>query len=338
MWFRALLAASLFGLPAASTAAQELNWAQKMFEKQSIDFGKVATGAECTYRLKIKNIYKEPVYVANVTTSCGCSAAKPSAKVIPSGEEIYVEISMDTLRFKRQKDSAALITLSEPLHGLTQEVRIPLSVYIRTDVVFTPGSVNFGALEKGVGGERKVRVEYAGRPDWKILDITSPNPSVTAKAQEAGRSNGLVSYDLFVSLKPDAPEGGLRHQLTLVTDDPVTPHVPLVVDGRVEADFTVTPSVWTIGTVAPGTTKTQVVVIRGHKPFKIQGIEATTALECFKVVLPQEEKLVHVLPLKFVAPTEPTEIDEEFTITIPGRADPVTFKAQGKVVAAAGGT
>jgi len=88
--------------------------------------------------------------------------------------------------------------------------------------------------------------------------------------------------------------------------------------------------------VAPGATKIQNVVIRGQKPFKIEGIEATTALECFKVVLPQDEKRVHVLPLKFVAPSEPVEIDELFTITIPGRDEPVTFKAQGKVVAGSG--
>src|SRR5581483_9889181 len=168
MWsltFRTVFSLVLLATP---VFADELNWAQKMFERQEINFGKVATGSQCTTRLKVRNIYKEPVFIDNVRTSCGCSAAKPSAKVIPSGEEAYIEISMDTVRFQHQKDSAALITLSEPTHNLITEVRIPLHVYIRTDVVFTPGSVNFGAVEQGAGAERRVHIEYAGRPDWRI--------------------------------------------------------------------------------------------------------------------------------------------------------------------------
>jgi hypothetical protein len=338
MWFRALLAVSVLAQAALVASAQELDWAQKMFEKLSIDFGKVARGAECTYRLKLTNIYKETVFITDVRTSCGCSAAKASNRQILSGESVYIDISMDTLRYMRQKDSNAIIVLSEPTHGLVREVRIPLSVYIRTDVVFTPGSVNFGIVEHGAGSERKVHVEYAGRPDWKIVEVTSSKPYLAAKVQETGRANGQVGYDLLVTLAPDAPVGSLRDQLTLITDDANNPHVPLQVDGRVEAEFTITPEVWVLGNMAPGTTKVQNVVIRGRKPFRIQGIEATTPLEAFKVVLPQDEKQVHVLPLKFVAPAGPVEINELFTITIPGRDEPVTFKAQGKVTAPPSGT
>ena len=35
------------------------------------------------------------------------------------------------------------------------------------------------------------------------------------------------------------------------------------------------------------------------------------------------------------ASSEPADINELFTITIPGRSEPLTFRAQGKVVAAA---
>jgi hypothetical protein len=335
MWCRALLASSLLALAASSARAQELNWAEKMFDKLSVDFGTVARGAECTHRLKIKNIYQETIYIRNVHTSCGCAAARPSSDQIPSGKEVYLELSMDTTRYMRQRDSNALITLTEPTKGLSIEVRIPLKVYIRTDVVFTPGAVNFGAVDQGAGSERKISVAYAGRNDWRILEVTSPKPYLTAKAVETGRSgNGTANYDLIVTLKPDAPVGVLRDLLTLVTDDQNSPHVPLQVDGRVEAEFTVSPESIALGAVAPGSTRTYNVVVRGRRPFKIEGIECSTSLECFKVVLPSEEKLVHVLPLKFTAPEEAVEINELFTITIPGRPEPVTFKAQGKVAGA----
>ena len=335
MWFRAFVACAVISLLSPSSDAQELNWAQRMFEKQQVDFGTVARGAECTYRLKLKNLYQETIYIRNVHTSCGCAAAKPSTDQVLSGQEAYIDVSMDTFRYMKERKSNVLITISEPTKGGTLEVRIPLSVYIRTDVVFSSPTVNFGAVEQGAGGERKLTVQYAGRADWKIVDVVSPKPYINAKAVETSRpGNGTVNYDLNVTLKPETPIGVLRELLTLVTDDQGSPHVPLPVEGRVEADFTVSPDQIALGAVAPGTTRTVNVVVRGRKPFKIEGIECSTDMECFKVVIPEREQMVHVLPLKFTAPAEPTEINELFTITIPGRAEPVTFKAHGKVVGA----
>lgn len=316
-------------------SAQELNWAQKMFEKQNVDFGIVARGADCTIRLKVRNLYQETIYFRNVSTSCGCSAAKPSGNEILSGQEGYVEISMDTKRFMREKTSAALITLAEPTKGLLQEVRIPLRVYIRTDVVLTPGSVNFGAVEAGSPAERKIAVAYAGRPDWKILEIRSPRTYITAAAVEVARdvTRGTANYEIVVNLPADAPVGNYRELLTIITNDEAS-EVPLPVEARVESEFAITPEDWILGAVPVGQTKTSNLVVRGRKPFKIEKIESTTALAAFKVVLPDTEKQVHVLPLTFTAPAAEGEINEEFTITIAGRPEPLRFRAKGRVVPA----
>jgi hypothetical protein len=331
---RALLASALLSLLSPAADAQELYWAQKMVEKPNINFGTVARGSECTYQLKIHNLYKETIYIRNLHTSCACASAKIKSEQIPSGGDVSIEVSMNTSNYMGKRDSNAIFTLSEPTKGLSIEVRVPLSVYIRTDVVFSPGSVNFGAVEHGAGGEKKLTIAYAGRNDWKILEVLSPKPYLSAKAVETSRpNNGTVGYDLIVTLKPDAPVGLLRDQLTLVTDDQNSPRVPLQVDGRVETDFTVSPDLIAFGEVLSGSEITKNVVVVGRKPFKISGIECTSPLECFKVQLPVEEKKVHVLPLKFVAPAEAMDINELFTITIPGRAEPVTFRATGKVVA-----
>lgn len=321
---------SLCIVPGSAAVAQELNWAQKMFEKQNIDFGVVARGADVSHRLKIKNVYEKPVHIANVGTSCGCSAAKPNKDTLAPGEEAYIEVSMDTQRFMRRKDSAVIVNFDQPL---AQEVRIPLTVYIRTDVVLTPGSVNFGAVDVGAAAERKVEIAYAGREDWRIRDIQSGNSHIAAKVVETARGNGRVAYDLFVMLKPDAPVGAIRDHLTLLTDDANSPQVPVLVEGRVEADITVTPELVSLGTLAPGQSKLVNVVLRGKKPFLIDKIECEHETGAFKVRLPKDAKAVHVLPLTFVPPNEPGEIQELFTVTIPGRAEPVTFKAQGRIVA-----
>ncbi len=318
-------------------AGPDLNWAEKMFEKLNLDFGIVARGAECKHQLKVRNIYQETIHLTNVSTSCGCSAAKPSANQILSGQEAYIEISMDTVRFMREKTSSALITLSEPTKGLRIEVKIPLKVYIRSDVVFTPGSVNFGAVDVGAGGERKIALAYSGRADWKIVSIKSPKQYLSATAVETSRNpaTGETKYDIVVAMATDAPAGLVKEQLTLVTDDQANPNVPLPVEARIEADITIEPAELVLGSVAAGQSLTKNLIIRGKKPFKIEKIECDRAENPFKMRLPIDEKTIHVVPLTFVAPDQAGSVSDRFTVTIAGRPEPLTFKATGKVVAAA---
>ncbi len=312
-----------------SARADELTWAQKMFGALRHDFGVVARGADVRYRLKITNLYQQPVHIANVRTTCGCSAATPSKNTLASREEAYIEVTMNTQRFIHRKDSNVIITFDEPLY---EEVRIPITAYIRTDVVLTPGSVNFGAVDHGAQKQRKIEIAYAGREDWTVKEARTTSKHLSAKVVETNRSGGRVYYDLLVTLKPTAPVGMLRQQVTLVTNDAGSPLVPVLVEARVEADITVTPPLVSLGILTPGQSKTVNVVLRGKKPFAIEKIECETDRRAFKIRLPKSKRQVHVLPLTVTPPETPGKFSEEFTVIIAGRDEPVTFKAYGTVV------
>src|SRR5258708_6924430 len=187
-----------------------------MFNKLEHDFGVVARGADTRYRLKITNKYQPAVHIAEVKTSCGCTAAKPSKDLLASLETAYIEITMDTKKFQQQKDSSVTVVIDQPQYA---EVRIPIKAYIRPDVVLTPG-------------ERK----------------------------------------------------------------------------------------------------TVNVVVRGKKPFAIEKIESEKSSGTFEVRLPQGSKPgnTYVLPLTVIAPDQPGTLTEDFTVTIAGSSEPVTFKAYGK--------
>ena len=314
----------------ASTAvAQNLNWAQKMFDKQSHDFGVVARGADVRHRFKVKNIYKETIHISNVRTTCGCSSAKISKNSFVTYEEGYLEVSIDTQRFSRKKSSSVVVVFDSPQ---PIEVTLPLEVYIRTDVVLTPGAARFGILDEGVGGERKVEIAYAGRDDWAIEKVKTNNKYLSTRVVQKQRGGGRIKYDLFVSLKPDAPVGSLRDRLTVITNDSKNPYVPILVTGRVEADVTVTPSPLSFGRIKPGDSKTMNVVLKGKKPFIIDKIECESNKQAFRFRPTQGEKRVHVVPLTLTPPNEPGRFTELFTVTIAGRKDPMTFKASAEIM------
>lgn len=325
---RLVLFGVILTVATAAADAQELNWAQKMFEKQSHDFGVVARGAEVIYRLKLKNIYQQTVHIANVRTSCGCSAASPSTDTLQSLEEAYIQISMDTRRFTREKNSKVIITFDQPRY---EEVVIPIHAYIRTDVVFTPGAAEFGAIAQGTPQERRIEVAYAGRADWTIRDVQTNNPHISATFVETQRSGGRVNYDLVVQLSPDAPAGLLREQILLITDDQNSPKVPLLVEAKIEPEITVTPDPVSLGVMRPNERKTVNVVLKGRKPFTVDKIESETGSEAFQVRLPERANIVHVLPLIVTAPAGEGDLVEEFTVTVSGIPQPVHFRVSGRV-------
>ncbi len=320
--------------------AQELDWAQRMFSELEHDFGTVASGSDTRHQIEIKNIYEEQVRILNVGTTCGCTAATPSKKVLETGETAQIEVVMNTVKFKRQKNSNVDVTLSfTDADGIstTRTVRIPISAYIRPDIIIEPGTVDFGTVDAGAGARRTVRVSYAGRGDWSIQGVDVNSDYLEASIVENERSSGFggdsfVRYDLIVQVKPSAPVGVIRDKINLLTNDAANPKVPVLVEARVEPDIVVSPGTLPLGDVAIGAERTYTVIVRGKKPFAIERIECESDLECFKVRLTKAARRTHVLPLTFKSPDTPGAFKELFTITVAGHPEPVTFSAVGNIV------
>ena len=316
----------------ARANAQDSKWARDMFDKLEHNFGVVARGSDARYRIKVTNKYKETVHISGVTTTCGCTAAKPSKDTLASLETAFIELTMDTKKFQQQKDSSVTVVFDQPRYA---EVRIPVHAYIRADVVLTPGGAQFGDVSPGANEERKIGVAYAGRGNWTIKDIISKNPNIKARVVETRRDSQYVNYDLLVTLKGTSL-GDVRDQLTLVTDDAGNPYIPVLVEGKVEADYSVRPDLVTFGNLAPGEKKTVNVVVKGKKPFLIDKVESEHTQGMFEVRIPRDARQTQVMPLTITAPDEEGTLNEEFAVTISGRSEPVTFKVMAKVVPTTG--
>jgi hypothetical protein len=237
---------------------------------------------------------------------------------------------MDTRKFTNLKTSSVVVVFDKPLFA---EVRIPIQAYIRTDVVLSPGGVDFQGVPRGAGASRKVAIAYAGREDWKIREVINKSPHLDVSLKETARANNRVNYELEVNLKADAPLGVLREQLTLLTDDAANPQIPVLVDARVESDFTVSPAVVDFGTLAPGAQGSKNVVIRGKRPFTVSGVSSANLGERITAKLPAEAKPIQIVSLSLTTPTAEGLVDETVQIQIEGEPDPVACRLVAKVVA-----
>lgn len=303
---RYLLTAVTVLLFAASAHGQE--WARKMFETTSHDFGTVARGAKAEFHFKLSNIYKEDIHIASVRSSCGCTAPSITKPLLKTYEDGSILAVFNTRSFYGARRATITVTIDRPYPA---EVQLTVNGYIRSDVVFTPASVQFGSISQGEAAEKSVSLTYAGRGNWAITDVRASKDYYEVALDETGRAGGRVSYALSVRLKENAPVGYLDDQLVIVTNDAGTTNLPLMVEGRVVSAVTVSPASVFMGALAPGEEATKQLVVRGNRPFKIVGVNCD---DCFKVKLPAESKQVHIIPVTYVAGETPGNVSKKIEL------------------------
>jgi hypothetical protein len=201
------------------------------------------------------------------------------------------------------------LTIDKPYYA---EVQLAIKGFIRGDVVFDPGTVNFDSVGFGEEAQRQVNVNYAGRGDWKIVDIRSANTNLVVEPVETQRFNGRVGYELKVRLKPEMPVGYFNDEMILVTNDRQSQQIPLRVEGMVASPLTVSPAALSLGVLGPGQTVTKNIVVRSKKPFRITQVNCKD--DCFEFVPSEEAKQLHLIPVKFTAADEPGKISEQIEI------------------------
>jgi hypothetical protein len=294
MW-RSMTLAVAAVLVAAGVSFGE-DWADKMFEIKTHDFGSVARSAKAEFEFVMTNLYQEDIHIAGVRTSCGCTTPSVTKSVLKTYEKGAVVAKFNTHLFLGSKGATLTVTIDRPTYA---EVQLRVDGYIRSDVSITPGSVQLGTVEQGTETSKKVSVTYGGWSGWQATGVRSANPHVKAQLVETGRYSNQVSYDVLVTLDKAAPAGYLKEQLQLLTNDQNSPQIPLAVEGRVMSSVTVSPSSLFLGVVQPGQTVTKQLVVQGKKPFKITGIFCND--ESFQFTNDNTEKLLHMVPVTFTA-------------------------------------
>jgi len=300
-------------LLSGNLAAQE--WAEKMFKTLEHDFGTVARGADTVYKFEVKNLYKQEMHITGVRSSCGCTSPSVEHGDLKTHEKGYIVARFNTRTHVGQRSATLTVTFGAPYAA---EVQLHVHGNIRGDVVFNPGAVEFGdvtdsaALDADAGStasrERIVSVDYAGRDDWQITDVTNDNDNFEVELKEAQRSAGRVSYKLLVRLKPGVPVGYVKDQLTVVTNDSRAENqrIPLIVSGRVKPEFSVTPEQLVLGELETGKQLTKKIIVRADKPFKI--VNVTCGEDCFDFKTAKEARAVHFVDVTFRAGEAPGKL------------------------------
>ena len=289
------------------------DWANKMFSVRQHNFGTIAHGAKAEFEFPFKNLYLEDVHVASARPSCGCTSVrfKDDRQWLKTYETGALVASINSGSFLGNRGATITVTFDKPYWA---EAQLHVSVVIRSDVLLSPGSVQFGSVNQGAAAEKQVDITFPGGNNLRILGVRSTSQHVVPKLFQASQGWGRTAYQLRVYLNADTPPGYLNDQLTLVTNDPQSPQLPLLVEGRVVPGIVVSPSWLSMGVVQPGQKVNRQMVIQGREPFIIQKITSDGDDLQFDLPAQQDPKQVQVVPVTFLAGDSPGKVTRTIRI------------------------
>jgi Protein of unknown function (DUF1573) len=301
MRIRVLAAAAIVIATTASSCFAEA-WATKLFSETKHDFGTVARGSDTSYKFAAKNIYKQDIELLSVRSSCGCTTPTVEKKVIKTGEVGYVTATFNTRTFTGIHGATLTVSVrwNDNGHWLNGEAQLRVDGNIRSDIVFTPGAVKFESVDQGTKAEQKVEVTYAGRSNWKIVDVRGAGDGIEVELTQTQHYQGRVAYDVLVRLKDSAAPGYFNDQLVLVTNDEDNPRIPIYVGGRIIPQISVSPESLLLGEVTQGQQISKKIIVRGKKPFKIVSFQCNDE-DSFQFKTDNESKDRHIVDITFNA-------------------------------------
>lgn len=246
-------------------------WSDKAFPIKKHNFGTVAVAAKTEFRFPIHNTQKSAMRIRTVRASCGCTTPIIEKKVIEPGESGSILARFNTDTFKGKRGATLTVVIDRPFYS---EVRLRVDGYIRKDMVFHPGELEFGQIKQGEPASKQTKVHYAGRKDWQIVDVKSNLPWLVAAVGEPSRNGSRAVYPITVDVGQDAPVGFFQDSIVVITNDSKMPRVPLRVSGEVESPLKISPQAIAIGSLKLGEKVSQKMIVLGQEPFMIESIKA----------------------------------------------------------------
>lgn len=232
------------------------------------DFGSVEQGTPVTHVFQLKNTGDATLHIANVKSSCGCTAAVVSESDVPPGGEARVLATLDTSRIDGRTTKVLSVYSDDPQVPVAA---LTLTGEILADLVLSPNPAYLGRLRRGETLSREVVIR-PGRPGGtaSVLAVRGDLSGLQTRLERGPDG----SQRLFLSLDPGVPLGRFSREVRLETTSTRQPTIVLPVFGSIEGDVVVLPSQVSFGVARAGASPERRLLIRnrGLQPLIVRRI------------------------------------------------------------------
>lgn len=166
----------------------------------SHDFGTILQGDTARHRFVFGNVGDAPLTVEKLSSSCGCTAALASAKVLAPGEKGEIQTSFDSARFRGEINKTVYLYTNDPVRPMVQ---LQLKAVVQEEVTLDPQSVNFGNVAPKRTVTAKVVLLNQGEHSIRLGKAETTAPELTAGlSAEVIPPRGKATLTLSLTPKP----------------------------------------------------------------------------------------------------------------------------------------
>lgn len=296
-------------LALSPAVAQASNWADGLFHGLDRDFGAVKRGAQLNHSFLLTNNTGSEVRIKSIQVSCGCTQAVARSKIIPPGQSTSIDCTMETNGFEGSKTVSIYVRFDRPRRA---QASLRLNCVSQANVPGGVHEVDFGIVTQGSCAERRLNLDYVGKPDWQVESLDYGNANLQVEIQEVSRSTERVRYELKVALCKDQPAGTLEDRVRIQTNDPQVPQIVVVVKALVEPTLVVAPDTLRLSPLVPGQTITKNLMVKASHPFKVVRVENTNGL--FKVKSSPTEKTTQLIVVTLEVPQDVSQVPDHLEV------------------------
>lgn len=281
-------------------------WARKMFREYVHEFGNVPLGEIPEYRFQVENIFEEDIRIRSVTSSCGCTIATPTKKILKTWEKGEILCRFNTPAVGAGfKEATITVRFDRPFVG---ECQLTVRGTIVSGITFSPSAIDFGQVTDDSFPIKTIKLSSSGSPNLRVHDVKSTSSDIKVIGiRETMRRGGMVSYEMQAQLKDSVPKGFAQGELYIVVEeDPrardrnrnrVFREKPIRFSAKVVSPLQVAPEILSLGEIASGEEVTHKVILTSERPFKITDVRCTS--EAFSVKADKTAKKIHFVEVSY---------------------------------------
>lgn len=164
------------------------------------DFGTIYQGETVRHVFVFTNQGDAPLNVEKVTSSCGCTAALASAKVLAPGASGEIQASFDSTRFRGAVSKTVYLYTNDPVQPMVQ---MQLKGTVRAEVSIDPQLVNFGKIIPQQTVKSTVKLINQGPRQITLEGLRTTAPELDARLSATiVPPGGSVAVELTLTPKP----------------------------------------------------------------------------------------------------------------------------------------
>ena len=214
-----LIALALTGLAQFLRAGQ----AESMPEALLYDFGEAKDGEKISHVFQIYNSSRQPLHVLKVGSSCRCTVAQGTPKIIAPRENGVFPVEVTTAADSEFQSEITVLFKDRPM---------PVRLVMKGRVILQyPRDINFGTFRRGEAQDATIIVHAVGNRSLRLARVDYDREYFDVSGQQfEGNSRDLA---ITIRMQPTAPSGDFAQTIGVVTNDDLEPTKSIRVHGRV---------------------------------------------------------------------------------------------------------